>query len=68
MQSATSNNGDGNPQGVPPARRENVAAFYRQKAIDCLRYAEEARDPETRDHWITLADGWTRLAMRQPPA
>ena len=44
VQSATGNNGDGNPQGVPPARRENVAAFYRQKAIDCLRYRNTATE------------------------
>jgi hypothetical protein len=61
MQSAT----NGNPDDAPSPRRENIAAFYRKKAIDCLRFAEETRDPETRDQWITLADGWTRLAMQQ---
>jgi hypothetical protein len=66
MQSATSNSGDGNLKDAPAARRENPAAFYRLKASDCLRFAEEARDQETRDQWITLADGWPRLAMHQP--
>jgi hypothetical protein len=48
----------------PPEREPNtLAAYYRQKASECLRYAEAASDPATREEWITLANGWTQLAL-----
>jgi len=49
----------------PPPDREpsNLASYYRQKAAECLRYAEATSDPAARDEWITLANGWTQLAL-----
>jgi len=65
MRSAASGKTAGLPGTALPVPREKVAAFYRKKAIDCLRFAEECNDAETREQWMTLADGWARLAMQQ---
>jgi hypothetical protein len=55
-------NPDNSP--APSARREAPAliAYYRGKADECLKEAEKATTPSTRDYWIGLANTWTRLA------
>jgi hypothetical protein len=35
---------------------------YNRLALDCLKMAERAHDPTTRDDMIRLAKLWTRLA------
>ena len=59
-------NGDENkrPTGVLP-EEGSLAEYYRQKADECLRFAKEASDEETRDQWLKLANGWTQLALHQ---
>jgi hypothetical protein len=48
----------------PPEREPNtLASYYRQKASECLRFAEAASDAAAREEWITLANGWTQLAL-----
>jgi hypothetical protein len=37
-------------------------AHYRQKAEECLCFADKAVDAHTRGEWIKLATGWTQLA------
>ena len=56
---------DDGDDGRPPERDpSSLAAFYRQKADECLRLAAEAaRDPAARHEWITLANGWAQMAM-----
>jgi len=46
--------------------RGNLAEYYRRRALDCLQFAAEALDEETRNHWVRLADGWIRLARKHP--
>jgi hypothetical protein len=46
-----------------PLERDQLTAFYRQKANECLHLAESASDVETRDQWLMLANGWTQLAL-----
>jgi hypothetical protein len=43
--------------------RNKLAAFYRAKAQECLRVAESMSDPQTRQHWLDIANGWTQLAL-----
>jgi hypothetical protein len=52
------------PAALPD--RGNLAEYYRRRAIDCLQFAGEALDEETRNHWVRLADGWIRLARKHP--
>jgi hypothetical protein len=35
---------------------------YRRLALDCLKMAEKARDPATREDMTRLAQLWARLA------
>jgi len=37
----------------------------RRLVDECLRFAKEASDEETRDQWLKLANGWTQLALHQ---
>jgi hypothetical protein len=41
----------------------NLAAFYRAKALDSRRKADQATDASLRDEWIKIANGWTTLAL-----
>jgi hypothetical protein len=43
---------------------KDKAAFYREKAAECLRQAEFVIDATGRDHWIEMANGWAQLALR----
>jgi hypothetical protein len=45
-----------------PLEQDQLTAFYRQKANECLRLAE-ATAGEARHQWLTLANGWTQLAL-----
>jgi hypothetical protein len=47
---------------IPERDPDNLPAFYRAKAEQCLRYAEAVIDPQAREEWIELANGWTHLA------
>jgi hypothetical protein len=42
--------------------RGALNAHYRQKAEECLCFADKALDAHTRGEWIKLATGWTQLA------
>jgi hypothetical protein len=64
MNSDTNGDRDKSPDDSTPAKRNTLVEYYRQKADDCLRFAAEATDEDTRDQWITLANGWTRLALQ----
>jgi hypothetical protein len=53
---------------LPPLRTKlpdtvNLAGHYRQKAAECVRFAESAADEFTRDEWLKMANGWTQLAL-----
>ena len=52
---------DRRKRGRNALEQANAAAYYRDKAAECLRLAESA-DPEGRTHWIEIANGWTELA------
>ena len=43
----------------------NLADWYRQKADECQRFAQEASNEDTRDQWLKLANGWSQLALHQ---
>ena len=58
-------NRDEKTNDVAAPERGDAARYYRQKAMECIGYAAEAADRDTREQWVTLADGWTRLAMQQ---
>jgi hypothetical protein len=46
----------------PPARPGSVE-FYRERARDSLRQAEQATSDEARASFIALAEHWQRLAQ-----
>jgi hypothetical protein len=46
-----------------PVAASKLAAFYRDKAAECLGLAGAAPDQTTRDHWTEMANGWTQLAL-----
>jgi hypothetical protein len=35
---------------------------WRSKAADCLRLSREANTPESRSHWVIMAEFWFRMA------
>ena len=37
-------------------------AYYRSKAQQCRREAEQAIDPLTKESWLQMAASWTALA------
>jgi hypothetical protein len=39
--------------------------FYLQKAKECVKPAEEARDPLLMVSWLGLADRWLRIAFAE---
>jgi hypothetical protein len=51
-------------EGVLP-EQGNLADWYRQKADECLRFAQEATTEDARDQWLKLANGWSQLALHQ---
>ena len=36
---------------------------WRSKAADCLRLSREANTPESRSHWVIMAEFWFRMAQ-----
>jgi hypothetical protein len=41
-----------------------TSRHYRAKAAEMIRFAEAAKWPDTRDHWLTLSAAWADLAGR----
>ena len=62
--SAAENGEQNKPRGQrASAGGSDLAAWYRQKADECVKLAAEAPDEEMRDQWLKLANGWSQLAM-----
>ena len=53
------------PVTFRPRATRALQGYYRLRADECLRLAEEATDPDARDHWLSLANMWTHLTL--PP-
>ena len=52
---------------LPDAPRREAAeliAYYQGKADECMAAAREAPDATARDHWLSIANGWTALVMQ----
>ena len=47
----------------PLADEVKLADWYRRKADECLRLAQEAANEDMRDQWLKLANGWSQLAL-----
>jgi hypothetical protein len=41
---------------------EKLAEHYLEQASACRRMAEAAKDPERREQWLDVANGWSLLA------
>jgi len=47
---------------TPPVERGDLAAYYRERATECLTRAVEAAGAEIRHDWAQVADGCIHLA------
>jgi hypothetical protein len=56
---------NGKANAVEPAasNRNDLAAFYRSRAMEARRLADRAIDSATREEWIKIANAWTALAL-----
>jgi hypothetical protein len=45
----------------PPA--DQRAVYYRLRAEECFRLAEQSANPELRDQWLRMGNQWTSLLI-----